>query len=253
MRVPCVIFSLLITVLPAAAFARPTVAIIDSGIARTPELKPFVRDEYDTASRSSRPRFSPRYDHGTMVATILVRAAKQPVDIISFRIDDPRGCPPRAVPPCQPSAKPVVQAIRRATALGVDAINISLVLGDSSAIAAAVRDASRKGILVVMAAGNQGLDHPGNLKMAMAGYPNAVLVGALGPDGQPWTGTNRPDGKPAGYSYAWRPGVAVQTTLANGASALATGTSFAAPIETADLLTRSGGQTSVGDEIAIAR
>ena len=73
--------------------ARPSVAIIDSGIARIPELQGSLVAEFDTAADPARPAFHPRDAHGTMVATILLREAKRPIDIISFRIDDPAGCP----------------------------------------------------------------------------------------------------------------------------------------------------------------
>jgi hypothetical protein len=221
---------------PIAPAERPRVAIIDSGVARTAELAPLVSAEYDMASMPGRAAFKPRYDHGTMVATILARAAHGWVDIVSLRIDDPAGCPTGANPPCQPSAAPIARAIRHATALHVDAINISLALDANPAITAAIHDAAAKGIRVVLAAGNNGLDHPGNLAPARAAYPNAVLVGALDSAGQPWSGTNRPEARPQGYNYAWQLGVKVPTAAADGRAVTGTGTSFAAPIETARLL-----------------
>ena len=224
---------------------RPVVAIIDSGIARTPELQKFLLAEYDYGAAPARPAFKPRYDHGTMVATILEREAKEPIDIVSFRIDDLQGCPEDANPPCQHDVKPIAEAIRKATALGVTAINISLNLKDDPRIVNAVRDAAARGIKVVMAAGNDGLDHPGNLDLAKAGYPNTVLVGALDANGQPWKGTNRPQADATGYRYAWQWGVDVPTIMANGSEAIATGTSFAVPIETAKLLTEPKATTTI--------
>jgi hypothetical protein len=84
------------------------------------------------------------------------------------------------------------------------------------------------------------MDHPGNLGPARAAFPKAVLVGALDAMGQPWRGTNRPDASPQGYRYVWQLGVKVPTAAADGRAVTGTGTSFAAPIETARLLdTRS--------------
>lgn len=211
-------------------------AIIDSGIARTPELQNVLVAEYDYGATPARPAFHPRYDHGTMVATILEREAKEPIAIVSFRIDDLQGCPEGANPPCQHDVKPIAAAIRKATQLGVSAINISLNLKEDPLIVDAIRDAAERGIRVVMAAGNDGLDHPGNLRMARAGYPNTILVGALDANGQPWKGTNRPQADTPGYRYVWQWGVDVPTIMANGSKAIATGTSFAVPIETARLL-----------------
>ncbi|TGX52838.1 hypothetical protein E5A73_14490 [Sphingomonas gei] len=215
---------------------RPRVAIIDSGVARTAELAALVSAEYDMASDPGRAEFQPRYDHGTMVATILARAVHGQVDIISFRIDDPAGCPADANPPCQPSAAPVARAIRRATDLGVDAINISLSLDPDPSITAAIADAAARGIRVVLAAGNNGYDHPGNLGPARAAFPNAVLVGAIDSNGKPWSGTNRPDAAPEGYNYTWQLGVKVPTAAIDGRAVTGTGTSFAAPLETARFL-----------------
>jgi hypothetical protein len=231
------IASLLIGSSPARAGEhRPRVAIIDSGIARTAELGERVVAEYDMAASPARPAFKPRYDHGTMVATILDRAASRRVDIISYRIDDPAGCPASANPPCTRSVRTIVAAIRHATKLRVDAINISLGLADHPAIVDAVRDAARHGITVVIAAGNDGLDHPGNLDIARAAFPRSMLVGAIDAAGVPWTGTNRPEAVIVGYYYAWQLGVAVPTALADGRQIAGTGTSFAAPIETARLV-----------------
>jgi hypothetical protein len=216
--------------------ARPRVAVIDSGIARTAELSGSLVAEYDMAVAPSRPAFQPHDSHGTMVATILLREASQPIDIISLRIDDPAGCPPGSNPPCQKDAEPVANAIRKATDLGVSVINISLNLKDHPLIVDAVRDASEQGITVVLAAGNDGHDRPGNLAMATAGFPNTILVGAVDAKGRPWKGTNRPQAGTPGYLYVWQHGVAVPTVLADGTNAVATGTSFAAPIEAARLL-----------------
>jgi hypothetical protein len=223
---------------PTAASARPSVAIIDSGVAPTRELKSSLVAEYDVAGPGTGDRapFHPRYDHGTMVATILLREAKEPVDIISYRIDDPAGCPKGVNPPCQPSAEPIAKAIRHATDLGVTVINLSLSLADDPVIVEAVRRAAAKGIWVVMAAGNEGWDHPGNLAMARAGYPNAVLVGATDAKGRIWSGTNRPGAKATDFAYVWREGVDVPATLADGSDAYGTGTSFAAPREAAHRL-----------------
>lgn len=226
MRLLLFLFGLLASV-PVSA--RPLVAIVDSGISRTPQLANVLVGEYDMAGK--RPLYHPRYDHGTMVATILNREAQGAVDIVSIRIDDAAGCPPDRSPPCQPSSRPIVAAIDKAVSLGVDAINLSLALADDPAITDAVRRASEKGIIVVMAAGNDGRNHPDNTAMARAGFPRAVLVGATDEAGNPWTGSNRPDADD--YLYVWRRGVDVPTISATGQRVFGTGTSFAAPIETA--------------------
>lgn len=215
-----------------AAQPRPLVAIVDSGVARTAHLQDVLVAEYDMASTPARPAFQPRHDHGTMVATILTRAAKGQVGIVSFRIDDPAGCPQGLSPPCQSSPAPVAEAIRKATSLGVKAINLSLTLQDDPTIVEAIRDAAAHGVTVVMAAGNDGRDRPANLDMAIAGAPHTVVVGAVDSAGQPWARSNQP-GKLQGFNYVWRLGVEVPTESAAGTPVVGTGTSFAAPLETA--------------------
>ena len=231
----------------APAMARPVVAVIDSGVARTAELGESVVAEYDVASATPRPAFQPRFDHGTMVATIIHREAGGNVDIVSFRMDDPAGCPPSFDPPCQFSALPIAAAIHKAVELGVDAINISLALQEHPAIVAAVRDAAEQGVMVVLAAGNDGDDHPSNRSAAVAGGAHAVLVGAVDAAGQPWVRTNRPETASApGYAYVWRLGVMVPTASAAGAAVAGTGTSFAVPIETAHRLLAIEASRSTG-------
>lgn len=223
---------------PALAADRPLVAVIDGGVARTAELEGVLVEELDFAADPARPPFTPTHDHGTLVATVLHRAAGGAVDIMSLRIDDPAGCPEGANAPCQRDPLPIATAIHAAIDLGADAINISLNMPDDPAIIAAVHRAAASGMKVVLAAGNDGADSPGNRKAAVAGYPGAVLVGALDWTGEAWAGSNQPDAEAGrSYKYVWRPGVAVDTIRADGTPGRASGTSIAAPIETAFIVT----------------
>lgn len=219
--------------------APPLVAIIDSGVARTPELADSLVAEYDMATSTPRPAFLPRYAHGTMVATILRRQARRPIEIVSLRIDDPAGCPAKRTPPCQPRAEPIAQAILKATELGATVINMSLSLKDDPQIIDAVRKAGERGVMVVMAAGNEGRDRPSNTAAARAAFPCAVIVGALDPEGKPWTGSNHPVGLQSDYLFEWQRGVSIPTALDDGTEVFATGTSMATPIEVARLLDES--------------
>jgi subtilisin family serine protease len=239
-RVAAFMAAVAATFLSQSVAARPVVAIIDSGIARTPELIPVLIAEYDVAADDMpRAAFRPRYSHGTQIATILHREAKGAVDIVSMRIDDPAGCPAGRNPPCQPATLPIVRAIRTAIALKVSAINISLALKEDPAIERAIGEAAQAGVAVIMAAGNDGFDHPGNKRMALAGNPRTVLVGALDSAGSPWRWTNKPEaGASLPYEYVWRLGVEVPSTNADGTPVKITGTSAAAPFETARRATR---------------
>lgn len=229
--------TLLAICLPAHAADRPLVAVVDGGVARTAELKDVLVAEYDFAASPPRPEFQPQFDHGTHVATVLHRAARGGVDIVSMRIDDPAECPGPLNPPCQPNAEPIAAAIYKAVDLGAAAINVSLSLKTDPAIQEAVRHAASQGVRVVLAAGNNGAEHPGNLAAAIAGHPNTILVGALDAFGQPWMKSNKPDqGSGVDYNFVWRPGVDVATVGADGSPARASGTSLAAPMETAFIL-----------------
>lgn len=223
---------------PASAADRPLVAVIDGGVARTAELEGVLVEELDFAATPARAPFTPTNDHGTLVATVLHRAAGGAVDIMSLRIDDPAGCPEGANAPCQRDPLAIAAAIHAAIDLGADAINISLNMPDDPAIIAAVHRAAASGVKVVLAAGNDGADSPGNRQAAIAGYPGAVLVGALDWTGEAWVGSNQPDDEAGrSYKYVWRPGVAVDTIRADGTPGRASGTSIAAPIETAFIVT----------------
>lgn len=119
-------------------------------------------------------------------------------------------------------------------------VNLSLTMPDDPAIVDAVREAAQAGVDVVMAAGNDGAPRPSNVALARAGFPNTVLVGALDAAGRPWKGTNRPQPLHPQYRYVRRRGSNVPTSAASGATVTGTGTSFAAPLETAHLLTAVG-------------
>jgi hypothetical protein len=99
-----------------------------------------------------------------------------------------------------------------------------------------------------MAAGNQGQERPANLAAAIAGHPATVLVGALDAFGEPWENSNKPDAASgADYNFVWRPGVEVWTAGADGAPVQASGTSLAAPMETASILVGMRGKKAVQD------
>lgn len=219
------------TLIASAATARPLVAVIDSGIAVTAELRPHLVGEVDAAARPARARLKPRFDHGTKVATILSRAAAGQADILSIRVDDPAGCPSGVNPPCQSDRNVIAWAVYAAVAHRADVINISMALMDAPVISRAVSFAAWHGTQVVIASGNDGRLVPNNLSHARAGYPNAVLVGALEPDGSMWLKSNRPPTSPVGYSFTWRWGARVPTALMDGTPTVASGTSLAAPIE----------------------
>lgn len=90
----CVSLSLVASaaLITSAVSARLLVAVIDSGIAVTAELRPHLVGEVDAAAQPARAMLAPRFDHGTKVATILSRAAGGQADILSIPVDDRAGC-----------------------------------------------------------------------------------------------------------------------------------------------------------------
>ena len=125
------------------------------------------------------------------------------------------------------SSSGVAQGIRYAVDNGADVINMSLGGGSTnSAVQSALQYASSRGVIVVMAAGNEGAAQPG--------YPasNAttwgLAVGAVNSSNQMASFSNRA-GSDSSMSYVTAPGVQVYSTLPNGGYGFLSGTSMAAP------------------------
>ncbi|WP_170952175.1 S8 family serine peptidase [Synechococcus sp. UW69] len=120
----------------------------------------------------------------------------------------------------------VIRGIRWATNNGADVINLSLGgAGYSQTMADAIRHASRRGTVVVMAAGNS--------EGASPEYPAAhsiehgIAVGAVHRDGRLANFSNRAGSQPLDYVTA--PGVGIASTLPGNRYGRFSGTSMAAP------------------------
>ncbi|MCA2708056.1 MAG: S8 family serine peptidase, partial [Microcystis sp. M025S2] len=125
------------------------------------------------------------------------------------------------------SSSGVAQGIRYAVDNGADVINMSLGGGSTdSAIQSALQYASSRGVIVVMAAGNEGAAQPG--------YPasNAttwgLAVGAVDSSNNMASFSNRA-GSDSSMRYVTAPGVQVYSTLPNGGYGFLSGTSMATP------------------------
>lgn len=196
------------------------IAIVDDGIdARHPDLadkvvlqKDFVNDD-EIADDSS-------YGHGTHVAGIAAAATGNGNGIAG-------GCPnckliiAKATQDLSGTVSDIAEAIVWSADNGAEVINLSLSgPGASEVERKAVNYATRKGVVVVGAAGNWGTNEP----LYPASYPNTVSVAA----------TDKSD-KVASFSSYGRlvdvaaPGVGVLSTLPNGKYGSLSGTSMAAP------------------------
>lgn len=176
----------------------------------------------------------PYFGHGTMVAG-LIRLVAPGAEIVPIRVFDGNGTA---------HAVDIVRAIYWATDQGVDVINMSFSLAESSpALRKAVQYAEARGVVLVAAAGNQG----DRARVFPAAFPEVLGVAAQ---------SNLADGSLAPFSNYGpsvaeiaAPGSALITTFPGGLFAASWGTSFSAPLvsgSAALLLERptASGQTS---------
>lgn len=138
---------------------------------------------------------------------------------------------------CNGSTEDVARGIRFAVGKGADIINLSLGtlvpgLFSSDAVAAAVHDAARAGVVVVFAAGNNTVPISENYGS------DALIVAATGPDGTIASYSTRGDGvslaAPGGDEGAaglngCGPDTCIMSTLPDNSYGLLEGTSMAAP------------------------
>jgi hypothetical protein len=121
----------------------------------------------------------------------------------------------------------VAQGIRYAVDNGADVINMSLGGGSTdSAVQSALQYASSRGVIVVMAAGNEGAAQPGYPASSATSW--GLAVGAVDSSNQMASFSNRA-GSNSSMMYVTAPGVQVYSTLPNGGYGFLNGTSMAAP------------------------
>ncbi len=195
------------------------VAVVDSGVARHPDLAGKVTAERDFVDGDGRAAEG-RVGHGTAVAGVL-----------AARTDNRRGIS-GTCPDCRmlvakvggeegPELAAAVEGIDWAVRRGAEVINLSFGGPEDYAPLRRVVDAAeRRGVLVVVASGNAGGEEVGNPTV----YPSAYAVGA----------TDRADQRAPFSSYgpwldAVAPGVEIAATLPGGAYLPVYGTSFSAP------------------------
>jgi type VII secretion-associated serine protease mycosin len=215
-----------------------TVAVIDSGVDdKNPQLAGAVKAGQDFLKGQSNVTGDSRTDqvgHGTMVAGVIA-ARPDPqkksgfegiapaATILAIRQNDGQG---------SATEDSLASAIDSAVSQKVDVINISQDLTDkqgqpyqgitrSSKLYQAVQRALNAGVVVVAAAGNEGLDKP----TYPAAIPGVIGVGA----------SDRNDERADGFSETGKsvsvsaPGVDIVSTVPGGGQCVDNGTSFAAP------------------------
>ncbi|GIE96029.1 S8 family serine peptidase [Paractinoplanes rishiriensis] len=164
--------------------AAVTIAVIDTGVSRLPDLAPrmlpgydFVNDDADATDDNG---------HGTMAAGVIAAGGNNRVGVAGV-------CWYCRILPVKVLGKggsgsysDIAEGIRYAADRGADVLNLSLGGGDDSQLLRdAVAYATGKGALVVAAAGNQGSPKP----HYPAAIPAVVAVGGVNPSGAryPWS------------------------------------------------------------------
>ena len=201
-----------------------TVAVVDTGVdGRHPDLQGKILPGYDFV-HGSHDTGDP-LGHGSFVAGIIaassgngigIRGLIEKARIIPVKVLDERGWG---------TYEDVARGIVFAADRGARVINLSLGgYGSSWLLNAAVEYAIGKGCVVVAAGGNDGVTRA----VYPAACPGVIGVGALAPDGKPWSKSNR-----GGNIDIFAPGVDIVSTGPDGGYVRATGTSGAAPMVSA--------------------
>ena len=209
---------------PGATGKGVTIAVVDTGIDYNHiEFKGRIDAGYDFVDSDSIAEDT--NGHGTHVAGTIAAAndghgitgVAHDATIMPIRVLDENGAG---------YLSHGIRGVRWATNNGADVINLSLGgTGYSRAMADAIRHASRRGTVVVMAAGNAGDASPD--------YPSAqaidhgIAVGAIQRDGRLAEFSNHAGSHPLDYVTA--PGVGIKSTLPGNHYGHFSGTSMATP------------------------
>ncbi|MEF2525267.1 MULTISPECIES: type VII secretion-associated serine protease mycosin [Streptomyces] len=161
-----------------------TVAVIDSGVGRIPELEGQVLPGKDFATSYGNDERTDYDKHGTAMAAIIAGSGKHPSGDGAFGLAPGAKILPIRVPHEMNALAPSwTEAIRYAADSEAKIINIALGMPDKDDPARldAVKYALSKGKLIFAAVGNDGAST--NDVKYPAATPGIVGVGAVGPDG----------------------------------------------------------------------
>ena len=208
--------------LPADA-PKITVAVIDSGIcANHPDLAGRIEPGWDFLDNDAVPQDD--FGHGCSVAGIIaanindgigIAGVAPNAQIMPLRVLNSSGVG---------SYSNVAAAIVYAADNDASIINLSLGgVNPSTTLENAVNYAVAKGVIVVAAAGNNGMEGV----LFPAAYPDVIAVGSVDPDLQHSSFSNF-----GSKIDVWAPGRDILTTRADGSYSLVSGTSFAVPYVT---------------------
>lgn len=161
-----------------------TVAVIDSGVARVPELEGQVLPGKDFATSYEGDERTDYDKHGTTMAAVIAGSGKHPSGDGAFGLAPGAKILPIRVPHEYNETSPSwTEAIRYAADSEAKIINISMVRAkDDPARLEAVKYALSKGKLIFAGVGNEG--DKANKVLYPAATPGVVGVAAVGPNGE---------------------------------------------------------------------
>lgn len=161
-----------------------TVAIIDSGVDRIPELEGQVLPGKDYATSYEGDERTDWNNHGTTMAAIIAATGKHPSGDGSFGLAPGVKILPIRAPQGENASNPIwTEAIRYAADSDAKIINISMATSvEDPARIEAVKYALSKGKLIFAGVGNNG--DAGNRVLYPAATPGVVGVGAIDKNGK---------------------------------------------------------------------
>jgi type VII secretion-associated serine protease mycosin len=201
-----------------------TVAVVDSGVdSHHPDLTGQVKPSADMTGEGTDGRTDLSGNaHGTSVAAIIAGTGHGP-DRITGLAPDATILPVRISDGLASDPAVLAQGIDYATTHGAQVINVSIcALVLNPQVRTAVEAAIRHDVVVVAAAGNDGL--AGNQPQYPAALPGVIAVAASDAQGARW-----PKSESGPYLGLTAPGVDIYSAGPQGSHIQATGTSFAAP------------------------
>lgn len=208
---------------PGSCKAASRVGLIDSGVGSHETLASAKVVRKNFVDRNAATNVA----HGTAIASILVGdlPGSGPLlsgaQLYSANVFAQDGAGLRADPTA------IIEALDWMAQNRVPVVNLSLMGPENALLTQAVQAATRRGLVLVAAAGNDG---PSGAPAYPAAYSEVIAVSAVDSRGRPYARNNR-----GNYIYVAAPGVDVWGADARGGLAFWTGTSFAAPFVTASI------------------
>ncbi|MDP9057529.1 MAG: S8 family serine peptidase [Pseudomonadota bacterium] len=214
-----------------SVLAHPAaIGMIDGGVSTHPSLRNAAIEQRGFTAHGARAS-----GHGTAVASLMVGSDGRfhgAAPGASLLVADVYGGDP-----ADGSALAIARALGWLTARGVRVINISLVGPANPLLERAIAAAAQRGVLIVAAVGNDG---PAAPPAYPASYPGVIAVTGVDDHNRALPEA----GKALHLDYA-APGADMAAALPGSGYAVVRGTSFAAPLVTAQLVAAGGGAGAI--------